>query len=148
MEKLFCQCCGCEIDGSFGSGRFCSRKCCSRWCRLQGSRKGGLSTKIKREKTQLDKLNKILSNQISSSSLHGNLKDYLFKFQLKEKRCECCGLSTWVGRDIPTQLHHIDGNHENNSLENLQILCPNCHAQTDTYGYRNMNRKLGRIKLE
>ena len=59
---------------------------------------------------------------------------------LRGRKCECCGLSQWRGQDIPLQIHHIDGNHYNNELDNLQILCPNCHAQTDTYAGRNKNR--------
>ena len=59
---------------------------------------------------------------------------------LRGRKCECCGLSQWRGQDIPLQVHHIDGNHYNNELNNLQILCPNCHAQTDTYAGRNKNR--------
>lgn len=55
---------------------------------------------------------------------------------LKEAKCEVCGLEKWNGFPIPLELHHIDGNHYNNSLENLQILCPNCHAQTSTYSCR------------
>lgn len=51
----------------------------------------------------------------------------------KEKRCECCGSIKWNGREIPLELHHINGNRTDNRLENLQVLCPNCHALTDNY---------------
>ena len=56
------------------------------------------------------------------------LKEKLLKDGLKERRCEICGLTKWLDIDIPLELHHIDGNHFNNELNNLQILCPNCHA--------------------
>lgn len=52
----------------------------------------------------------------------------LIKEGLKEPRCECCGSDTWLGREIPLELHHVNGNHFDNRIENLQILCPNCHA--------------------
>lgn len=52
---------------------------------------------------------------------------------LKESRCECCGLSEWMGKPIPLELHHKDFNHYNNSLPNLQILCANCHMQAHNY---------------
>lgn len=53
----------------------------------------------------------------------------LIKFGVKKVVCEICGLTEWNGLDIPLELHHVDGNHFNNSLDNLQLLCPNCHAQ-------------------
>ena len=61
------------------------------------------------------------------------LKERLVEEGLKEYKCECCGLTEWMGKPIVLQLHHIDGNHDNNNLENLQLLCPNCHSQTENY---------------
>jgi len=57
------------------------------------------------------------------------LKTKLIRDGIKEPKCEICGLEEWNGKPIPLELHHIDGNHYNNELDNLQILCPNCHAQ-------------------
>lgn len=69
-----------------------------------------------------------------------SLKKKLFKEGLKEKKCEICGLTEWMGKPIVLQLHHKDGNNQNNSLDNLMILCPNCHSQTDNYcGNANKN---------
>lgn len=62
-----------------------------------------------------------------------NLIKKLFNDGIKERRCERCGLSEWCGNPIPLELHHINGNRYDNHLENLQILCPNCHALTDNY---------------
>lgn len=56
---------------------------------------------------------------------------------LRGRKCECCGNEIWNGKEIPLEIHHIDGDHLNNELDNLQILCPNCHAQTDNYKNRN-----------
>lgn len=56
-------------------------------------------------------------------------------------KCEKCGLSTWLDQPIALEVHHKDGNHINNSEENLQLLCPNCHAQTDNYKGRNINKQ-------
>lgn len=52
---------------------------------------------------------------------------------IKDNKCECCGLSEWMGKPIPLELHHKDLNHYNNSLDNLQILCANCHMQAHNY---------------
>lgn len=51
----------------------------------------------------------------------------------KKYECECCGVSEWNGKPLKLQIHHINGDHCDNRIENLQILCPNCHTQTDTY---------------
>jgi HNH endonuclease/Bacterial regulatory protein, arsR family len=59
---------------------------------------------------------------------------------LKDARCEECGLTEWRGRPAPLQLHHINGDGQDNRPENLQILCPNCHSQTDSWGGRNRRR--------
>ena len=66
----------------------------------------------------------------------------LLKEGLKERRCECCGNTEWLERPIPLELHHINGNKRDNRIENLVLLCPNCHAQTDNYRGKN---KIGRM---
>ena len=48
-------------------------------------------------------------------------------------RCERCGLDTWQDQSIPLEIHHINGINTDNRLENLQLLCPNCHALTNNY---------------
>ena len=64
-----------------------------------------------------------------------------FKRLLLEQRghkCWDCGIEEWLGNPAPLELEHIDGNSENNSLDNLKILCCNCHALTPTYKSRNI----------
>ena len=67
------------------------------------------------------------------------LKGRLLAEGLKQHKCECCGITEWNRKPAPLELDHINGNHHDNRLENLRILCPNCHAQTDTY--RGKNKK-------
>jgi 5-methylcytosine-specific restriction endonuclease McrA len=55
--------------------------------------------------------------------------------------CELCNTSEWLGSPITLEVHHIDGNNKNNELKNLQILCPNCHSQTDNYRAKNIKKK-------
>ena len=61
----------------------------------------------------------------------------LIKEGIKELKCEICGNSEWCGKPIPLQLDHIDGNPHNHLLVNLRMICPNCHAQTETYCGKN-----------
>lgn len=62
-----------------------------------------------------------------------NLKRRLLRSGLKENRCEECGLNEWRGRPITLALHHVNGQRHDNRLENLQLMCPNCHSQTPNF---------------
>lgn len=64
------------------------------------------------------------------------LKWKLIKHGLKKHICEKCENVEWNGKPIPITLHHKDGDNKNNKIENLEILCPNCHAQSDFYCVR------------
>ena len=61
------------------------------------------------------------------------LKNRLLKANIKEARCELCSNTEWLGKSIALELHHKDGDSKNNLLENLMVICPNCHAQTTNY---------------
>lgn len=65
------------------------------------------------------------------------LKNRLLKDDVKQHKCENCGRKTWLGKPIPIELHHKDGNPENNALNNLQILCSNCHSLTTNFCRKN-----------
>jgi 5-methylcytosine-specific restriction endonuclease McrA len=59
------------------------------------------------------------------------IKEKLYKFKLKKEECEKCGQSNiWNKNKLVLHLHHLNEDHTDNRLENLQILCPNCHSQT------------------
>jgi hypothetical protein len=74
-----------------------------------------------------------------------HLKQRLLSEGLKENRCERCGIDSWRGEALSMALHHVNGHGLDNRLENLVILCPNCHAQTPNFSGRN--RKIGRLAL-
>ena len=60
-------------------------------------------------------------------------------------RCWMCGLSEWINGKLTLELDHINGIGNDNRVENLRFLCPNCHSQTDTFRGRNINN--GRVKV-
>ena len=82
-------------------------------------------------------IEKYFLNEIPISSY--KLKRRILKEKIKEYKCEECNLTIWNNKQIPLELHHINGNNKDNSLDNLKLLCPNCHALTDNY--RNRNNK-------
>ena len=84
-------------------------------------------------------IEELLTNERKISYSSHGLKKRLISEGLKEHKCECCGITEWNKKPAPIELDHINGNHHDNRLENLRILCPNCHAQTDTY--RGKNKK-------
>ena len=59
---------------------------------------------------------------------------------LKPHKCECCGLETWLDNPIPLEVHHKDGDRTHNELSNYELLCPNCHAFTDSYRGKNSKK--------
>jgi hypothetical protein len=69
------------------------------------------------------------------------LRTRLVAAGLKPPHCECCGLDAWMGEPLPLALDHINGDHTDNRIENLRILCPNCHALTVTWCGRNTKPK-------
>ena len=70
------------------------------------------------------------------------LRKRLIKEGVKEHKCECCNGTEWLGKPIPLELEHMDGNCYNHKIENLKMLCPNCHAQTDTYRGKNKSKPM------
>jgi len=78
-----------------------------------------------------------LSNTVSVKSSY--LLRRLIKENYKDEKCEKCKSTTWLNQPIPLELHHINCNHNDNSIDNLQILCPTCHAFIHKYEINKHN---------
>jgi len=70
-----------------------------------------------------------------------HLKRRLFEAGLKENRCERCGIREWQGEPLVMALHHLNGVGNDNRFENLVLLCPNCHSQTENFAGRNAHTR-------
>lgn len=103
----------------------------------------GLDMSLFKGKSAISKLNKIHS--LSEKDLfkenckhnRNNLRRYIIKNNTIPYKCAICGITEWNGKTLSLELDHINGINNDNRLENLRFLCPNCHSQTTTYGSRN-----------
>lgn len=90
----------------------------------------------------------------NSTGQSDKIKKRLLESGVKVYKCENpeCGVSEWHGMPIQLQLHHINGNHFDNRLENLVLLCPNCHSQTSNFGSKNsadfLNKILSKVAID
>ena len=71
------------------------------------------------------------------------LKTRLIAEERLLRGCSSCKLQHWLDKPIPLELDHINGTNNDNRIENLRLLCPNCHALTETY--RGKNKKRARV---
>lgn len=88
---------------------------------------------LNQEKYSLDEI--LIENSPVTQKV---LRDYVKRHSLLEYKCHNCGCTgQWQNGQIALQIHHINGNNKDNRLMNLQYLCPNCHALTETYCGKN-----------
>ena len=77
----------------------------------------------------------------NSTANRTHLKRRILEENLLENKCSVCGqLPEWFGKPLTLQLDHINGINNDNRLENLRIICPNCHTQTNNYGGRKLRK--------
>lgn len=86
---------------------------------------------IKSSLTRRHKIIKSIENGTWFSRNLSTLRNYLI--EKNGYRCNECQLDKWNNLKIVLEVHHIDGDRKNNKLENVILLCPNCHSQTDTF---------------
>ena len=145
-----CPKCGSEHDKS---GTYCSRVCAnSRVFSEEARVKKSLALKgkpVTRKIQNLDKwrenikqawLDKYNATPFEQLGMENRRRRV---FEEQNHCCNKCGISEWFGNKISLELEHKDGNSQNNSRENLEGLCPNCHSITDTWRGRNKPAKNG-----
>lgn len=116
-----CEVCGSELKPT--SRKYCSPECLS---------KRNLSEHI-------DKFNNgVLRNRPTIRKVLTHIRGY---------ECDVCRLSEWMGKPITLQVDHINGNASDDSPENLRLICPNCHSQTNTFGGRNYGNGRGSLGI-
>jgi hypothetical protein len=91
-------------------------------------------------------ISKWLDGEINGGTSSGNVSRYIKKYlrEINNDKCEICNwseINTFTGL-VPLEADHIDGNHKNNRIDNLRLICPNCHALTSTY--KALNKGNGR----
>ena len=156
-----CPKCGTEFDNKskWGTRKFCSRSCANSRERPDSVKqkiRKGVKSHIKEngiiptsqrltpeeydlyvEKQRRANEKRLLETPFDEVSIYSLRK----RIMLEQKgHCNKCGLNEWQGEPIALELEHKDGDNQNNSRDNLECLCPNCHATTDTWRGRNKNR--------
>jgi 5-methylcytosine-specific restriction endonuclease McrA len=84
-----------------------------------------------------------LPQLLATTKSRRSVKTRLLNDGILENVCSQCGLRSWKGEPLSMHIDHINGLREDHRLENLRMLCPNCHSQTPTYGGRNVKRLRG-----
>ncbi|HTW85606.1 MAG TPA: HNH endonuclease signature motif containing protein [Candidatus Sulfotelmatobacter sp.] len=83
---------------------------------------------------------------LARSRYRGSIKRRLIQAGILRNVCDECGLDSWRGKPLAIQIDHRNGVRDDHRLENLRMLCPNCHIQTETFAGRNPRRRKSTIE--
>ncbi len=165
--KHYCLNCGKELTGDYRK-KFCNHSCAASYnnkgvvrngqekeecyCLNCGEKLGNHTRKFCNSNCQREYNSKVYiekwkNGEVNGCDTNGNMSRQIRKYMIEKVggKCECCGYdktNPFTNLSI-LQIHHVDGNCMNNNEENLQVLCPNCHALTENFGRRNT--KSGRV---
>jgi 5-methylcytosine-specific restriction endonuclease McrA len=113
-----------------------------RECRTHfGFSAGAWQKAVKRGVIKPRPLKWTLKRLLAESRSRFTIKRRLLEAGILVNKCDICGVSEWMGRALSIQLHHRNGVASDHRLENLVMLCPNCHSQTSTFGTRNRKQR-------
>lgn len=98
--------------------------------------RGAWHKALKRGEFKSRPLARPIEELLAEAKSRANIKRRLLAAGLLENRCEECGLREWLGEPLTVQIDHINGVRDDYRLENLRMLCPNCHSQTATSARR------------
>lgn len=144
----YCECCGVSLKKNENKVKFCSRSCSAKVSNLKRKKTYRCAECQKNLKA---KSSKFCSHECFQKHRHrtaielwksgqedfGPRRLKRFLTETVGYACATCGISDWAGKPITLELEHKNGDSEDNSPENLCLLCPNCHSQTPTYKAKN-----------
>lgn len=159
-----CENCGTVHQGTYGSGRFCS-SVCARGFSTKNKRaeiNERVSQKLKGVRPNSPAVGRGFTQEAIQKGVEASLRSRqkqrtkrvaelsFEELSYSEKRerilleqngkCVICSIDpVWNGKELKFQLDHINGDRENNERNNLRLICPNCHSQTDTFCSKNMS---------
>lgn len=157
--------CGKEIPFEKRFGKFCSKSCSTSYtnklrpkklvkicpvCKKETTNEIFCSTKCQQENKYQQYIRQWKNGEVDGLRGEYQISKYIrrYLFDKYNNSCQCCGWNKEnpFTHNVPLEVHHIDGNYKNNSEENLQLLCPNCHSLTETYKAANKSGRKERKK--
>lgn len=167
QNPKYCLECGEKIPFEKRFGKFCSKSCSTTYtnkqrqynkkplnvcfnCGKETPNEKYCSNECQKEHEYVQYISSWKEHKIDGSSAPYGVSRYIRRYLLEKynNSCQCCGWNKEnpFTHNIPLEIHHIDGNYKNNSEDNLQLLCPNCHSLTETYKAANKNGRKERKK--